>query len=286
MLLTRFRSRNGIHMGVFDSSKNEISKIICSATEVQDFQFFMDLWRKGELRALERDKPIAAESVEILTPMSNPIRNIFCVGKNYADHVNEVHSMGLDTGDRPQAPIIFTKATTTVIGPNDAIHASQDPTQSVDYEGELAVIIGRQGKNILPSDAHQYVFGYTICNDVTSRVLQKKHGQWFIGKSLDSFCPLGPHILVAEDLMPRHFDIQTWVNEELRQKSSTRQMIFSVDELISTLSTYITLLPGDIIATGTPAGVGAGYTPPKYLRPGDQVTVEISEIGVLRNSVI
>lgn len=231
----------------------------------------------------EKDHLVSAiplSDVEITVPFY-PKRNILCVGKNYQAHVKEfekdIHA------ENPSTPIFFTKATTSIIGPEESIDSHPDISEQVDYEGELGVIIGKRGVNIPEEDALQYVYGYTIINDVTARDLQKRHAQWFRGKSLDTFCPMGPTILVGGWPVP--FTIYTKVNGELRQEGSTTDLIFSIQKLISILSTGMTLLPGDIIATGTPQGVGMGFNPPRFLKKGDTVEITIDPIGTLKNQV-
>ncbi len=229
--------------------------------------------------------PLSA--VRLCAPIPRPARNIFCVGKNYRDHVKEVQSSGgSGTDDIPPAPIFFTKATTAVIGPDEAIPSRLDPTDSVDYEVELAVIIGRGGRGISRADAMRHVFGYTLINDVTSRRLQRHHQQWFIGKSLDGFCPMGPAILSA-DAVPdvAALRLESRVNGEPRQNGSLADLIFDIPTLIETLSRGMTLEPGDVIATGTPAGVGMGFNPPRFLKPGDVVRIHCGPIGTLENPV-
>ena len=234
-----------------------------------------------------KGKHIELSSVSLLAPIPEPLRNIFCIGKNYRDHIKEIQSaMSSDNQPAIEAPIFFTKATTSVIGPDAAIPASNDLTQSTDYEGELGVIIGTSGKQISRDDALRHVFGYTIINDVTSRRTQKLHQQWFLGKSLDGFCPMGPAILTRDAVAdPSQLQVQTRVNGELRQNGKVSDMIFSIAEIIEVLSKHMTLLPGDIIATGTPAGVGMGFSPPKFLQPGDDVSITIEPIGCLQNLV-
>lgn len=233
---------------------------------------------------------LALEGVTVLPPLPLPVRNLMCVGKNYAAHAGEFRgtagSASGVSGDLPEHPIFFTKASTAVIGPGDAIPAYLDPTASVDYEGELAVVIGTGGRGIRASDAWDHVFGYTLVNDVTSRELQKRHGQWFVGKSLDGFCPMGPMLVTADevpDLLAAL--LTTTVNGELRQSGCLADLIFDIPTLIETLSRTMTLVPGDVIATGTPEGVGAGFSPPRYLRPGDQVELHVSGVGTLRSPV-
>ena len=173
-----------------------------------------------------------------------------------------------------------------MLGPGESIPVWLDATNSADYEGELAVIIGKQGRGISRDRAFEHVYGYTIVNDVTSRRLQREHQQWFLGKSLDGFCPMGPAIVTADEIADvTQLRLQTWINGELRQDSSVANLIFDIPGLIETLSQAMTLEPGDIIATGTPAGVGMGYNPPRFLKKGDQVKITIEPIGTLENPV-
>lgn len=228
-------------------------------------------------------------AVRLLAPIPRPPRNIFCVGKNYREHAKEFASSGFDASAKevvPEAPVVFSKPPSTVIGPGEAIPAFLDPTASVDYEGELAVVIGTGGRGIAPGDALRHVFGYTIVNDVTSRTLQHRHRQWLLGKGIDGFCPMGPAILTADEVPdPATMKLSTWVNGTLRQDARVSDLIFDIPTLIATISAGITLEPGDIIATGTPAGVGIGFTPPRYLAAGDVVRITVTGIGTLDNPV-
>jgi 2-keto-4-pentenoate hydratase/2-oxohepta-3-ene-1,7-dioic acid hydratase in catechol pathway len=229
-------------------------------------------------------------SVCLLAPIPTPARNIFCVGKNYAAHAREFQRSGFDATssgqDIPQAPVVFTKAPSSVIGPDAPILGHLDPTNSVDYEGELGVVIGRGGRGISRQTAMAHVFGYTIINDVTARTLQQEHKQWFLGKSIDGFCPMGPTIVTADEIPdPAQLKLQTRVNGEKRQDASVGDLIFDIPILIETISRGITLFPGDVIATGTPEGVGIGFKPPKYLHAGDVVKITIEPIGTLSNAV-
>jgi 2-keto-4-pentenoate hydratase/2-oxohepta-3-ene-1,7-dioic acid hydratase in catechol pathway len=220
--------------------------------------------------------------VKLLSPIPRPTKNIFCVGKNYRDHAIEMGS----EADVPKHVMIFSKAPTSVIGHENEIDPHVHITKELDYEGELAVVIGKKGKQIKEEDAMDYVFGYTIVNDVTARNLQSQHKQYLLGKSLDTSCPIGPYLVhksAVED--PYNLTITTSVNNEVRQNGNTKDMIFTIEHIISTISQGTTLEPGDIIATGTPAGVGKGFNPPKYLQPGDVVEIEVKGIGVLRNSI-
>ncbi len=219
--------------------------------------------------------------VTLLAPIPRPVKSILCIGKNYLDHVKEVDA----SSPIPDHPIIFSKQPTSVTGPGSVIDLHADITKAVDYEGELAVIIGKKARKVAEQNAMDHIFGYTILNDVTARDLQKRHVQWVIGKGLDTFCPMGPYILTADELPdPTGLAVQTRVNGELRQNGKTSELIFSIPYIISMLSQGMTLEPGDIIATGTPQGVGAGFKPPKFLSNGDIVEISISGLGVLRNT--
>jgi 2-keto-4-pentenoate hydratase/2-oxohepta-3-ene-1,7-dioic acid hydratase in catechol pathway len=237
-----------------------------------------------------RDAGIPSSAIEFLAPLPRPRRNLFCVGKNYQEHAREFSASGFDASaakgeDIPEHPIFFTKAPGSVIGPGVPIDAHRDLTHQLDYEAELAVVIGRGGRNIRKDRALHHVWGYTIVNDVTARDLQRKHRQWFIGKSLDGFCPMGPCIVTADEIDAANLAVRCWVNGELRQSARTSDLIFDIPTLIETLSAGITLEPGDVIATGTPAGVGIGFDPPRFLQPGDVVKIEIERIGILENRV-
>ncbi|GAB5468494.1 MAG: fumarylacetoacetate hydrolase family protein [Rhodospirillales bacterium] len=233
---------------------------------------------------------VAADSVTLLAPIPRPRRNIFCVGKNYHAHAEEFAASGFDSsakeGAVPAHPIVFSKLPETVIPDGAPILLDATVSEAVDYEAELAVIIGRAGRAIAKADALAHVWGYTLLNDVTARDLQGRHSQWLIGKGQDSFCPMGPAAISKDDLDLADTTLRCWVNEELRQDANTAQLIFDVPTLIETLSAGITLLPGDVIATGTPAGVGIGFDPPRFLRSGDRVTMEIAPIGRLSNPVM
>jgi 2-keto-4-pentenoate hydratase/2-oxohepta-3-ene-1,7-dioic acid hydratase in catechol pathway len=234
--------------------------------------------------------PIARDAVQLLAPLPRPRRNLFCVGKNYHAHAREFAGSGFDSsakagGDIPAAPIIFTKVPECVIAHGEAIVVPGEVSTAIDYEAELAVVIGRGGRRIRKEDAMAHVWGYTIVNDVTSRDWQSRHQQWDMGKSFDTFCPMGPWLVSADECDGTRTRVRCWVNGEERQNADTTDLIFDIPTLIETLSAGITLFPGDVIATGTPVGVGIGFKPPKYLQPGDTVRIEIDGIGVLENPV-
>ncbi len=293
MKLVRFLSGPEAELGVLTSDG---SRVVPLAREKgwwpgSDMTGLISDW-SAELRdrlgeAARSGDGLDVGAVRLLAPLAPLRRNVFCVGKNYAEHVAEIERSGFVSSNQgpPPKPAIFTKATTAVIGPGDPIPAHADLTRALDYEGELAVVIGVGGSRIPAESALDHVFGFTILNDVTARDLQRDHQQWFIGKSLDGFCPMGPSITTRDEVDGSRLDVRCWVNGELRQDSNTSQLITGIPALIATISAGITLLPGDVIATGTPQGVGAGFDPPRFLGPGDEVAIEISGLGRLLNRV-
>lgn len=240
-------------------------------------------------QAVAHGSRVPLADVRLLAPLV-PRKNIMAVGRNYRDHAQEFSDSGFDASEKqmiPDHPVIFTKSTTSVIGHGDAIVLANDPTGTTDYEGEMAVVVGRTARNVTAESALDFVFGWTIVNDVTARDLQKRHVQWFVGKSPDTFCPMGPWITTIDELPAIGSSwMRTVVNGEMRQEAPISALIFDVETLIVTLSEVMTLEPGDVIATGTGKGVGIGFDPPKYLASGDVVEVSIDGIGTLRNPVI
>ena len=234
--------------------------------------------------------PMPLTEVQFDAPIPRPPRNIFCVGKNYYDHAHEFSNSGFDSSAAasavPSAPIIFSKVPESVIAHRANVIIDSAVSLAVDYEVELAVIIGKTGHAIKSRDAFDYVWGYTIINDVTARDLQGKYSQWLVGKSQDTFCPMGPWAVTRGHVDISSAGIRCWVNDELRQESKLSLLIFDIPTIIETISAGVTLYPGDIIATGTPAGVGIGFKPPKYLKPGDIVRMEIDGIGTLENQFV
>lgn len=241
----------------------------------------------AEAEAGSHEASIIKAGVDLLSPIPVPRKNVFCVGRNYAEHIAE--------GDRAQKqnvgvteyPVFFTKPPTAIVAPDGEVLIFPSVSEAVDYEVELAVVIGKPGRNISKEDAFDHVFGYTILNDITARDVQRRHGgQYFKGKGLDGSCPVGPVIVTADEIdNPHDLAIGLTVNGEKRQDGSTRDMIFDIPTLISSLSEGLTLEPGDIIATGTPSGVGYAMEPPQFLKNGDTVICEVSGIGQLRNTV-
>jgi 2-keto-4-pentenoate hydratase/2-oxohepta-3-ene-1,7-dioic acid hydratase in catechol pathway len=248
------------------------------------------LIRHNEAGLPPTPSPVPLDRLAMEAPIPQPRRNIFCVGKNYHEHAHEFARSGFDSsaakGAVPGSPIIFSKVPETVVPSGSPVVIDPKVSPAVDYEAELAVIIGKGGRGIRGQDAFDHVWGYTIINDVTARDLQARYSQWLIGKSQDTFCPMGPVAVTREEIDIADTPITCYVNGELRQSSNTGLLIFDIPTIIETSSAGITLQPGDVIATGTPAGVGIGYDPPKYLKAGDVVRIEIGGIGVLENEVV
>lgn len=248
-----------------ESSLEKVERIVEWARGIGKGEFFLD-----------------GKDIRLMAPIPKPRKNIFCIGKNYADHAVELGS----EADIPKYPMVFSKTPTTVVGSGAPVLLHNEVTDSLDYEGELAVVIGKQGKGITKRDAYDYVFGYTMINDVTARDIQQRHQQFLLGKSLDTSCPMGPWLVHKDEIAdPHDLDIETKVNGEVRQSSHTSKMIFDIPTLIATISAGTTLEPGDIIATGTPAGVGKGMKPQQFLKAGDVMEVTAEGLGTLKNVV-
>lgn len=243
----------------------------------------LDLVRQ-KLSINQLGTPLA--DVHLHAPIPTPRRNVMCLGLNYADHAEEsLRTKGLQVA-MPEFPVIFNKATTAVNGPYDDIPYDTAVSTQIDWEVELGVVIGRSGKNINQADAMSHVYGYTVINDISARDLQRQHQQFFKGKSLDGSCPMGPWLVTADEIPDPHtLDVTCRVNGVIKQHSNTRYLIFNIPVTIAHLSKGMTLLAGDIIATGTPSGVGFARTPPEFLQPGDVVESEISHIGVIHNQI-
>ena len=278
-----------------------VGQLSADGRQVQHFDLAVDQRARGALPILEMQAAglalpgllptVALADVHVTAPLPMPRRNIFCVGKNYHAHAAEFSGSGFDSSAKandgvPSDPIIFTKVPESVVGPGAAIALPPaGVSTAIDYEAELAIIIGKGGKGIAAQDAMDHVWGYTIVNDVTARDWQSRHQQWHMGKSFDTFCPMGPYLVSRDECDGTKTQVRCYVNGELRQDASTTDLIFGIPKLIETLSAGITLYPGDVIATGTPVGVGIGFKPPKYLVVGDVVRIEIDGIGVLENPV-
>ncbi len=280
--------------------KRQVGVVSPDGRQVTAFELPPDAVRRGALPLVEaaaRGEPLPAleatavplSSVRLEAPIPMPRRNLWCVGRNYQAHARELATSVFkdNSADVVAWPIVFTKAPETVIGPtDDVVLPGAAISEQIDYEAELTIVIGKGGKNIGKADWRQHVFGYTIINDVTARDVQMRHQQWDMGKSFDTFCPMGPWIVTADELDATNTRVRCWVNGELRQDARTEDLIFDLPTLIETVSRGITLHPGDLIATGSPAGVGMGFKPPKYLKAGDVVRIEIDGLGVIENRFV
>ncbi len=286
MKLITYQHNNQIHIGAV------VGEIVVDLTAVAPTLLALiklgpDGLQKAKTVINNATQTIPLAEVELLAPIPVPDRNIMCLGWNYAEHAQEsAETKGLQIKELPQTPIVFTKATTSVNGPFGDVPWNTAVSTEVDYEVELAFIISKAGKNILRSKAMDHIFGYTVLNDISARDLQRSGKQFFKGKSLDGFCPIGPWLVTADEVVdPQNLAITCRVNGITKQDSSTQHMIFDIPAIIEYLSLGMTLLPGDIIATGTPSGVGFARTPPEYLQPGDVVECEIEQIGLIRNQI-
>jgi 2-keto-4-pentenoate hydratase/2-oxohepta-3-ene-1,7-dioic acid hydratase in catechol pathway len=291
MRIATYRWGGRRHVGTVSAERSEVTPLALPARAEQ-------VQSRGALALIEhlaegRDFPAAAgprlplSAVTLEAPLPRPRRNLWCVGRNYRAHAQELKGTVFKADERVDAwPIVFTKVPDCVIGPGDPIRLPGAAVSThIDYEAELAVVIGRGGRNIPGSRALEHVFGYTIVNDVTARDVQMRHQQWVLGKSFDTFCPMGPWIVDRTELDGARTRVRLWVNDEPRQDASTSDLIFDIPTLIETISRGITLHPGDVIATGTPAGVGMAMAPPTWLQAGDRVRIEVDGIGVLENPV-
>lgn len=272
-----------IKVGILDDKQNvyDLSPIFPDILAIINTPDSIDIIQSY----LEKNKDfIHLSDVSLTAPITKPIRNIFCVGWNYLEHFEERHNKDIDL---PKKPTFFTKGTNTIAGPYEDIPTLASFTSKLDYEAELAVVIGKEGINIKPENALEYVFGYMCANDITARDVQFDHGgQWFKGKSMDKSCPVGPYILSKNEISnPHNLSITCTVNNTIVQSSNTGLMNFSIEQIISELSCGMTLLPGDIILTGTPSGIGSKRTPPLFLKKNDIVVVTISELGEIRNLI-
>jgi 2-keto-4-pentenoate hydratase/2-oxohepta-3-ene-1,7-dioic acid hydratase in catechol pathway len=279
------------HIGTVSEDGQEATPRVSGDHCIDRALALIEALTRGEALPAPSGPRVAVSAVTLRAPIARPRRNLFCIGRNYHAHAQELSgSVFRDQMSKEhQWPMVFTKFPDTVIGPHDTVRLpGPSVSEQIDYESELAVIIGRGGRDITRHRAMDHVFGYTIVDDVTARDVQVRHQQWLLGKNCDTFCPMGPWIVTADELDGRDTRVRGWVTPaggeaELRQDARTRDMIFDIPTLIETCSRGITLLPGDIIATGTPAGVGMGFSPPRWLRAGDTVRIEIDGIGTIEN---
>ena len=285
MRLASWRWGGTDHVGLISSDGREATPLACRDAAAGTLPLILALAEGSPLPPATGTRlPVSA--ITLRAPLPRPRRNLFCVGRNYRAHAAELAgTVFRDSLPKEDVwPIVFTKTPETVIGPFDTVRLpGRAITEQIDYESELAVVIGRAGRDIAKARAMDHVFGYTVVNDVSARDVQTRHQQWDLGKSFDTFCPMGPWIVTADALDGRDTRVRGWANGELRQDGKTQDMIFDIPTLIETCSRGITLLPGDVIATGTPAGVGMGFNPPRWLQAGDVFKVEIDGIGAIEN---
>ena len=298
MRICTFEQRGAPSAGVVAADDTIVSTVdlVGGATDEDDVLDLLlsgeELWADLRKAARGAKNGIPLRSAKLLAPIPRPTRNVFCVGWNYSEHFEEGKQARGQSGPQlapqeiPQFPALFTKNPATVVGPNAPVFFPSPHSEQLDWEAELAVVIGKGGRDIAEADAMGHVFGYTCANDVSVRDVQRRHGgQWFKGKNFDTHLPMGPWIVTADELDPSDLAIRSRVNGAGKQDSRTKFMVFKIPRLIAEISAGCTLWPGDLLITGTPAGVGFARTPPEYLKPGDVVEVDIEGIGVLRNTI-
>ena len=273
-------------IGVLSSDEKNIIPL-----QEKDMQTLIENWSEEKQKQIETlsktEKGIAFHNIQLKAPIPRPKQDVICLGINYMAHAEESARYKEEAfgGERPKA-IYFSKRVNEAVADGEPIQGHFDIVESLDYEVELAVVIGKDAKNVSEKDVFEYVFGYTILNDVSARNLQTSHKQWYFGKSLDGFTPIGPCIVTKDDFQnPPALAIKSYVNGEIRQNSTTDLLIFGIAHVVSELSQGMTLRAGTIIAMGTPAGVGMGFVPPNFLKAGDEVKCEIEGIGTLTNVV-
>lgn len=296
MKFVRFKSENNEKLGIFNKDESKIIEI-SSVLKGREFSSMIDLIEnitEDEMEQLQETfggkiseyVQYDVSKVKICSPIKRPIHDIICVGVNYKSHLEETKESFKDNFTETEKTVYFSKRASEIIGTGDAVKSRMDLDTHLDYEVELAVIIGKKGSDIAKEDVEKYIFGYSIFNDISARELQQSHFQWYRGKSLDTYSSMGPCILHKTALsFPIEVDVKSYVNKELRQSSNTRLFLADIPQIISEISAGITLEPGDIIITGTPSGVGMGMKPQGFMKKGDVVTCEIPEIGKLINTI-
>lgn len=296
MKFVRFKSENNEKLGIFNKDESKIIEI-SSVLKGREFSSMIDLIEnitEDEMEQLQETfggkiseyVQYNVSKVKICSPIKRPIHDIICVGVNYKSHLEETKESFKDDFTETEKTVYFSKRASEIIGTGDAVKSRMDLDTHLDYEVELAVIIGKKGSDIAKEDVEKYIFGYSIFNDISARELQQSHFQWYRGKSLDTYSSMGPCILHKTALsFPIEVDVKSYVNKELRQSSNTRLFLADIPQIISEISAGITLEPGDIIITGTPSGVGMGMKPQGFMKKGDVVTCEIPEIGKLINTI-
>lgn len=295
MKFVRFENENNEKLGIFNNDESKIIEI--SSVLSKEFFSMIDLIEnitEEEIEQLQKTfggkiseyVQYDVSKVKLCSPIKRPIHDIICVGVNYKDHLEETKESFKDDFTEPAKTVYFSKRAVEIIGTGDTVKSRMDLDTHLDYEVELAVVIGKRGTDIAKEDVEKYIFGYSIFNDISARTLQQSHLQWYRGKSLDTYSSMGPCILHKTALsFPIEVDVKSYVNEELRQSSNTKLFLADIPQIISEISAGITLEPGDIIITGTPSGVGMGMKPQGFMKKGDIVTCEISNIGKLINII-
>lgn len=297
MKLVTYEVENKVRLGVVSKDGEWVYPLKACGMDYDEMQELIEGISESELQLIEhvsKSDPYEirgaakAEEVKLLAPILSPNQDIICLGINYMAHAEESARYKKEefSGERPYA-VYFSKRVNRTVSNGEGIPSYPGLVDSLDYEAEFAVIIGKDAKNVKPEDVKDYIFGYTIMNDVSARTIQNRHKQWYFGKSLDGFAPLGPCILTADSIpYPPQVQVQSKVNGELRQDSNTSLLIFGIDHIVSELSQGMTLKAGTIISTGTPSGVGMGFDPPKFLKPGDVVECIVEGIGSIKNPVV
>jgi 2-keto-4-pentenoate hydratase/2-oxohepta-3-ene-1,7-dioic acid hydratase in catechol pathway len=290
MRIASYRVDGRRFVGLVSADQTKVTPLALSREQADRGALaIIEMVAAGQMLPATSGSALALSAVRLEAPIPLPRRNIWCVGRNYHAHAKELQASVFKGNDaNPESwPIVFTKVPECVVGPYDDVSLPGAAVSGqIDYEAELAVVIGRGGKNIRREDAMQHVFGYTAVNDVTARDVQMRHQQWDMGKSFDNFCPMGPWLVTADELDGTRTRVRCWVNGELRQDGPTENLIFDIPTLIETVSRGIALYPGDVIATGTPAGVGMGLQPPRFLQSGDVVRIEIDGLGAIENRFV
>jgi 2-keto-4-pentenoate hydratase/2-oxohepta-3-ene-1,7-dioic acid hydratase in catechol pathway len=289
MQLVSYRAGSDIRLGALEGGRVIDLQQASGGELPSDMRGFIELGQRG-LDAADRAIASGQGGVQGEVKLAPPVslrKNVFCIGRNYKAHIEEGYRARGEEPVYPKYLEIFSKPPTTLVGHEDEIRWDSSFTQRLDYEVELALVIGKAGRRISADRAFEHIFGYTIGNDVSAREVQMNHGQWFLGKSMDTACPMGPCIVPARDLPnAQNLRLMTRVNGETRQDSNTADMLYPIGRILEILSSGLTLEPGDVIITGTPSGVASGMTPPRWLKDGDVVECEIEGIGVLRNRVV
>lgn len=290
MKLATFQLDGHRCVGIVAADEQSIQRLAVDAgTAHRGVLALVELLASGGSLPATDGAPLPIASVRLEAPLPVPLRNLWCVGRNYHAHAKELAQsvFKANAAKADDWPIVFTKVPECVVGPHDDVSMpGADVSTQIDYEAELTIVIGKGGKNIARANALGHVFGYTIVNDVTARDVQMRHQQWDLGKSFDTFCPMGPWVVTADELDGTKTRVRCWVNGDLRQDGPIENMIFDIPTLIETISRGITLYPGDLIATGTPAGVGMGMTPPSWLKAGDVVRIEVDGLGRIENRFV